>query len=198
MLDFLEKAPLMVSENVIFFVTISSVIATSIVAYYCFRFYRISDIGHFLGIPAGFTFLSASHALFATGFWIENTRLSNLLSWMWLTTLSYSFSLIAMSYYYRSAEFNERTKLVRTMTYAAMPLLGLLLAIELISLEQKLIPFKIIDEYFIGFNLIALAYIIIQCVTIPTNLSSRSVNCRRVKNYARCSDIGSFMTQSSL
>jgi len=165
MLDFLEKGSFVASDNVVFFVTISSVIATSIVAYYFFRFYRISGIGHFLGIPAGFTFLSASHALFATGLWIENTRLSNLVTWMWLITLSYSFSLIAMSYYYRSAEFNDRTKLIRTMSYAAMPVLGLLLAIEAMSLEQWLISFKVLDEYFTGFNLVALGYIIIQCVT---------------------------------
>lgn len=153
------------SDSVIFFTTIASVIATSIVAYYFFRFYRISGIDHFLGIPTGFTFLSASNVIFGTSLLVESGKLTNMINWIWLITLSYSFSLIAMSYYYRSAEFNERTKLVRTMSYAAMPVLALVIGIEAMSLEQVLISARILDEYFTAFNLIALTYVIIQSVT---------------------------------
>jgi hypothetical protein len=156
---------LYIPEYASFAITVLSAFAASTVAYYFFRFYRISGIGYFLGMPVGFSFLAVAHAFFAASIWIDaSTRLHNVFAWMSLITLSYSFSMIAMSYYYRSAEFNERTRLIKIMSLALIPVIALLAAVELTSLEQKLISFQVIDEYFVGFNLAALGYVFAQCL----------------------------------
>lgn len=153
-----------VPDNFVLVISILSAIAASIVAFYFFRFYRISGLSHLLGIPAGFTFLAASHVLFGMDVFVENTQIDNLLEWMSLIALSYSFSMMAMSYYYRSAEFNDRTRLVRTMSYALLPVLVLVAAIEMTGSQQMLISFRSIDEYFTAFNIVALGYILVQCI----------------------------------
>ena len=153
-----------VPDNFVLVISILSAIAVSIVAFYFFRFYRISGISHLLGIPAGFTFLAVSHILLGMDIFVENTKMDNLLEWMSLIALSYGFSMMAMSYYYRSAEFNDRARLVRTMSYALIPVLALVAAIEITSSEQTLISFRSMDEYFTAFNIVALGYIFVQCI----------------------------------
>jgi hypothetical protein len=154
-----------IPDPVLFITAALSAVAAGVVAYYFFRLYRISGLSHLLGIPVGFTFLAASHALFGTGLWMENdTKLHNMALWTALITLSYSFSMIAMSYHYRSAEFNERTRLIKVMSYAVLPVIGLLAVIEMSTQHNELISFQAIDEYFTAFNVIALAYIFLQCM----------------------------------
>lgn len=148
--------------DTIFFATIFSTILASIFAYHFFKFYKIAGLSNLLGIPAGFAFLAASYTLVNIDLWIQDgTKLDSVIAWISFIVLSYGFSLIAVSYHYKSSEFRDSARLVRMMSYAIIPLMVALGAVFLLTPKNaEMIPLQMVDEYFALFNMIALGYIL--------------------------------------
>ncbi|MFY3740771.1 MAG: hypothetical protein HMLIMOIP_001215 [Candidatus Nitrosomirales archaeon] len=163
---FPEQASNIPLNDDLFFVTVFSAILAFLVAFRVFKFYKLAGMSALLGMPVGFAFLAASYMLVNTDLWVhDGTELDGVIDWVSLVILSYSFSLMAISYHYRSADFHDGARLVRVMSYAIIPLMGLLMTVVLSTSEQReLVPFQIADEYFAIFNMAAIGYILLKSV----------------------------------
>ncbi len=153
-------------NDVLFFVTVFSAILAFLVVFRVFKFYRLAGVSTLLGMPVGFAFLAASYILVNASLWIhDGTELDDVIALVSLIILSYSFSLMAISYHYRTADFHDGAKLVRVMSYATIPLIGLLMTVVLSTPGQReLASFEIAEEYFAIFNMAAIGYILVKSV----------------------------------
>lgn len=131
-----------------------------VIAFLFYRFYRISGLRHLLGLAIAFIFITFAEILLATDVWLEfNPELFNMLFWLRLFSLSYGFSFLAMSYYYKHREESSIPWLMRIASLSAIPIMIVTGIIVLTPPAFDLPVYNVIDEYFRVFNLIMLAYV---------------------------------------
>jgi hypothetical protein len=138
---------------------IASVLAF-VVAFYFYKFYRLSGFVYLLGLVIGFSFITFAEVLLATDVWLEfNPEIFNLLFWMRLLSLSYGFSFIAVSYYLKHREEDSTPLLMRIAGLSAIPIMVAIVIVVLLPPALDFPPYNMADEYFRVFNLVILAYV---------------------------------------
>jgi hypothetical protein len=150
-------------DSNVLFTTAFIVVLASLIAFHFFRCYRIAGLRHLLGMPTGFAFVAVSYLLVNINLWINDvTELDSVIIWISSIILSYGFSLIAVSYHYKSTSFSDSARLIKIMSIALIPLMAVSFGIVLSTPIHELIPFTMLDEYFYVFNIVALGYILIK------------------------------------
>jgi hypothetical protein len=141
---------------------IASLLAFTI-AYLFYRFYRVSGLTHLLGIVIGFMFITFAEILLAVDVWLEfNPELFNMLFWLRLLSLSYGFSFLAISYYYKHREEYSIPLSMRIGALSAIPIMIVITVIVIAPPAFGLPAYNVIDEYFRVFNLFMLGYVFIS------------------------------------
>ena len=157
--DFQFADPFLFSAEVI-----ASVLAV-IVALYFYRFYRLTGFVYLLGLTIGFSFMTFSEILLAIDVWLEfNPTIFNTVFWMRILLLSYAFSFIAVSYYYKHRE-EDKPFTIRIAALSAVPIMVLMAVVIFAPPAFDFPPYNMVDEYFRVFNLIMLAYVFRSTLT---------------------------------
>jgi len=134
-----------------------AIVLSLILVVYCSRFYKVTGFFLFGTIAIGFTFISLSYILgfFNTFFGIEN----DILVWIRLVFLSYGFTFLGLSYYYKTKE-KEITFhwMIRICGLSIIPVLLLILVLRYIP-QGAVSEFYTFEGAFRIYNLIILGYI---------------------------------------
>jgi hypothetical protein len=147
------------ADPLVFSVEIIASVLAIVVALYFYRFYRLTGFLYLLGLTIGFIFITFAEVLLAVDVWLEfNPDLFNLLFWMRLLSLSYGFSFLAISYYYKRKE-DYRTIMFKVAALSAIPIMGVMAVMIIAPPALDFPPYNVADEYFRVFNLIMLAYV---------------------------------------
>lgn len=137
---------------------IASVLAI-IVGISFYRFYRLTGFIYLLGLAIGFFFITSAEILLAVDVWMEIfPEYFNMLFWLRLLTLSYGFSFLAVSYYYKHRE-DDKSFMFRVAALSAIPIMVTIVALIITSPAFDFPPYNIVDEYFRVFNLVMLTYV---------------------------------------
>lgn len=137
---------------------IASVLAL-VAAFYFYRFYRKTGVVYLLGFVIGFSFITFAEVLLAMDVWLEfMPEIFNLFFWLRLLSLSYGFSFLALSYYYKRRE-DDRNLVVKIASLSVIPVMVMIAVIVLTPPPFDFPPYNQADQYFRVFNMIILAYI---------------------------------------
>ncbi len=147
------------SEPIIFSIEVIAAMLALIGAFYFYRFYKITRSIHLLGPIIGFSFITFAEVLLAADVWLQfNPQIFNLLFWMRLLCLSYGFSFIAVSYFYKHREA-DKTMMMKVAALSAVSLIIMMAIIVIVPPVLVLPPYNEVDEYFRVFNLFMLGYV---------------------------------------
>jgi len=145
------------------FIFSTEVIAATIafvVAFHFFRFYRLSGFVYLLGLATGFSFITFAETMLALDVWLEfNPEIFNLLFWMRLLSISYGFSFLAVSYYYKHREDDKVPWMMRIGALSVIPIMTMIALVVILPPALDFPPYNMVDEYFRAFNLVVLAYV---------------------------------------
>jgi hypothetical protein len=148
------------ADPFIFSLEVIAAVLAFVVALHFYRFYRLSGFVYLLGLVIGFAFITFAEVLLAVDVWLEfNMDLFNLLFWLRLLSLSYGFSFIGVSYYYKHREEDRTPMMMRIGALSAVPLTVMIAIVVLVPPAFEFPPYNQVDEYFRVFNLFVLAYV---------------------------------------
>jgi len=148
------------ADPFIFSSEVIAAVLAFVVALHFYRFYRLSGFIYLLGLVIGFSFITFAEVLLAVDVWLEfDMDVFNLLFWLRLLSLTYGFSFIAASYYYKHREEDKTPLMMRIGALSAIPLTVLVVVLVFIPPAFEIPPYNQVDEYFRVFNLVVLAYV---------------------------------------
>jgi len=152
--DFDFADPFIFSSEVI------AAILAFVVAFNFYRFYRLSGFVYLLGLVIGFSFITFAEVLLAVDVWLEfNPEIFNMLFWMRLLSLSYGFSFLAASYYYKRREDDKTPWMMRIGALSVIPIMIMIALVVILPPAFDFPPYNQVDEYFRVFNLVILGYV---------------------------------------
>ena len=148
------------ADPFIFSSEVIAAILAFVVVFYFYRFYRLSGFVYLLGLVIGFSFITFAEILLAIDVWQEfNPEVFNLLFWLRLLSLSYGFSFLAVSYYYKHSEEDRIPWMMRIGAFSVIPLMIMIAMVVILPPAFDFPPYNQADEYFRAFNLVMLAYV---------------------------------------
>jgi len=148
------------ADPFIFSMEVIAAVLAFVVALHFYRFYRLSGFVYLLGLVIGFSFITFAEFLLAIDVWLEfNPEIFNLLFWLRLLSLSYGFSFIAVSYYYKHREEDRIPWIMRIGALSVIPIMIMIALVVILPPAFDFPPYNQADEYFRVFNLIMLGYV---------------------------------------
>lgn len=148
------------ADPFIFSSEVIAAILAFVVAFHFYRFYRLSGFVYLLGLVIGFSFITFAEMLLAVDVWLEfNPEIFNLLFWLRLLSLSYGFSFLAVSYYYKHREEDRTPFMMRIGALSVIPIMIVIAAVVILPPAFNFPPYNQVDEYFRVFNLVMLGYV---------------------------------------
>jgi hypothetical protein len=124
--------------------------------------YRITREGRYLGLPLGFGFLGVSYVFMGVALYFESFRFVEEIKWLQVFTQAYAFAFLAVTYRF-SKRPSDRSRLWWDVTFAALIFAVVLSYLVVFEPPMFGLPsLKTVDEYFIFFNIICLAYVSIH------------------------------------
>lgn len=148
------------ADPFIFSTEVIATVLAFIVAFHFYRFYRLSGFVYLLGLVIGFSFITFAEVLFAIDVWLEfNPEIFNLLFWLRLLSLSYGFSFLAVSYYYKHREEDRTPFMMRIGALSVIPIMIVIAAVVILPPAFDFPAYNQVDEYFRVFNLVMLGYV---------------------------------------
>jgi len=147
------------SDPYIFSSEVVASVMAFVVAFYFYRFYRVTGFIYLLGLVVGFSFITFAEVLLAVDVWLEfYPEMFNLLFWLRLLSLSYGFSFLAVSYYYKHRE-EDKSLMMRVAALSAIPIMIMIAVVVITPPAFDFPPYNQTDEYFRAFNLVMLGYV---------------------------------------
>ncbi len=148
------------ADPFIFSSEVIAAVLAFVVALHFYRFYKLSGFVYLLGLVVGFSFITFAEVLLAVDVQLEfDMEIFNLLFWLRLLSLSYGFSFIAVSYYYKHREEDKSPMMMRIGALSAIPLMAVIVIIVFVPPALEFPPYNQVDEYFRVFNLFMLGYV---------------------------------------
>ena len=148
------------ADPFIFSSEVIAAILAFVVALHFYRFYKLSGFVYLLGLVIGFSFITFAEILLAIDVWLEfNMEIFNLFFWLRLLSLSYGFSFIAVSYYYKHREEDKTPMMMRMGALSAIPVMVVIVIMVFVPPALEFPPYNQVDEYFRVFNLFVLGYV---------------------------------------
>lgn len=148
------------SDPFIFSTEVIAAVLAFVVAFHFYRFYRLSGFVYLLGLVIGFSFITFAEMLLAVDVWLEfNPEIFNLLFWLRLLSLSYGFSFLAVSYYYKHREEDRTPFMMRIGALSVIPIMIVIAAVVILPPAFDFPAYNQVDEYFRVFNLVMLGYV---------------------------------------
>ncbi len=132
-----------------------------VIAFNFYKYYKISGLFYLRGFVKGFSFIAFAESLLAADVLIDfSDGVTNMLLWLRLLSLSYGFSLLAVSYYYKHKQGDKLKFTLRTLSVSAIPIMTTIFVILMIIPPVFQLPsYEQVDEYFRVFNMVVLAYV---------------------------------------
>jgi len=148
------------ADPFIFSSEVIAAILAFVVVFYFYRFYRLSGFVYLLGLVIGFSFITFAEILLAVDVWLEfNPEIFNLFFWLRLLSLSYGFSFLAVSYYYKHREEDRTPWMMRIAALSAIPIMIMISLVMIVPPAFDFPAYNQADEYFRVFNLVMLGYV---------------------------------------
>jgi len=148
------------ADPFIFSTEVIAAVLAFVVAFHFYKFYKLSGFLYLRGLVIGFSFITFSEIMLAVDVWLEfNMEIFNMFFWLRLLSLSYGFSFIAVSYYYKHREEDKIPLMMRIGALSVIPLMIMIGVVVILPPAFDFPPYNQADEYFRIFNLVMLGYV---------------------------------------
>lgn len=146
------------SNSLIVACKIVSIPLSFVIIYFSYKFYKITSFSTLQAFAIGFSFILVADAFVLYNLFTK-TEYQNEILWMKTILLSYGFSFIAASYYYKSKSGTSLHSINRIFSLAIIPvvlMIGVLSMLHVIDL----LDYFTVEEYFRMYNLLILGYVV--------------------------------------
>ena len=151
-------ASLSFSELIIATCKIISIPLSFVIIYFSYKFYKITTFTTLQSFAIGFAFILVGDVLILFNIMMD-TEYHNEILWIKAILMSYGFSFIAASYYYKSKSGNTLRSINHIFSLAIIPVVFIIVILSVLDVID-LFDYFTVEEYLRVYNLLILGYII--------------------------------------
>jgi len=144
-------------EGLMLVCKVISIPLTFVIVYFGYKYFKLTSFSTLQSFTIGFSFMAAAD-LFAFVCILTQFEDKNSILWIQSILMSYGFSFIAATYYYKMKSEKKLFSINKIFSLAIIPLIAYIGIFSVLELSE-MSDFFSVEEYFLMFNLFILAYI---------------------------------------